>query len=244
MEKFEIDDQQYFIKMTPQAIAEAKKVHNRAFREALENGALLRKSLMNYMRDQGVWDDKKEAQYQEYIKKISDLESRLAAGKMKISEGRAIALELSKVRSEFRELISERSSMDTNTAEGQADNVRFNYLLSACVYSYDTQKPVYSSLNDYVENGSDVRALQIAGKFANYLYGVDENYEKNLVENKFLKRFNMIDEEGRFVKDGQFVDVDGNPVDSEGYRIKDGKRVDMNGHPLDLDVEKAEFELG
>lgn len=244
--RFTVGEKDYFIKVSPEAMSEGKKAHNKAFREALEDGALLRKSLTKYMREQGAWDDKKESEYQEYIKKISDLEYRLSSGKMKISEGKALAVELSKCRNEFRELISERNMMDTNTAEGQADNARFNALVAACVFDYDTQKHVYSSLEDYHKRGSEDLSVELAAKFANFLYGVDEKYDDNLVENKFLRRFKLIDEDGRFLdKDGNYVDVDGNRVDKDGYRLDaEGVRVDINGHRLGSDVDTAEFEEG
>jgi hypothetical protein len=126
--RFEINDKSYFIKMTPKAITAGKKAHTRAIREALEDGALLRKRLMSYMREQGVWDDKKESEYQLRLRQINQLEMKLSAGKMKVSEGRAVALELAETRAEFRQLISERNDMDNGTAEGQADNARFNAL--------------------------------------------------------------------------------------------------------------------
>ena len=248
--KFEIDEKQYFIRMTPKVIAEAKKAHAKVFAESLKDGSLLRKSLMKYMRDQGVWDDEKEEKYQTYIKKISDLEFKLSSGKdgdrkLKVSEGRALAIQLANVRAEFRDLISERNMLDTNTAEGNADNARFNYILANSVYSYDTQKLVFSSMDDYIDRGSEAESLTIAGKFANFLYGIDEKYDDNLVENKFLKRFNLIDDKGRFIdKEGKFIDVDGRPVDEDGYLLDaDGKKVDLNGHSLDVNVDTAEFEI-
>lgn len=246
MDKFEIDDKQYFIKITPQITAEARKIHNRAFSEALANKALLRKALMKHMLEQGVWDDSKEALYKKYIKEIAELEFKLSSGGMKISEGRAVAIQLSKVRGEFRDLVAERSAMDANTAEGEADNARFNFLLVKCVHSYDTQKPVFSSVEEYIERGSDPLSMQLAAKFANFMYGVDENYEQNLVENKFLKRFNLINNEGRFIdKEGKFVDIDGHRIDEDGYRLdENGKRIDVNGHTLDVNVDTAEFVEG
>jgi hypothetical protein len=241
--KFTIDDHEYFIRMTPRDIAEGKKVHNRAFREALEGKSLLRKSLMNHMREQGVWDDQKEEKYQAFIRQIGELEFKLSSGKMKISEGRELAIQLSKVRNEFRELIAERNMMDSNTAEGQSDNVRFNFLITKCVYDYVTQKPVFKDVDDYMDRGDDKLSIDLASKFANFLYGVDEDYDKGLVENKFLRRFNLIDDKGRFTnKDGKLVDIEGKPVDEEGYRLdENGVRIDINGHHLDVNVETAEF---
>lgn len=247
MEKidFEIEDKRYFIKITPDILNKAKFVHNKAFKEALESGALMRQGLMKYMREQNIWDEKKEKQYESFLTNIAELESKLAAGKMKVSEGRKIALELSRLRSEFRQLITERNLMDGNTAEGQADNAKFNYLLVASVHDYDTQKTVYADVEDYVNKSSDKITGIIASKFASHLYGVDEDYENTLVETKFLKRFKLIDDKGRFLnKEGKLVDIDGHPVDEDGFRINpEGQRIDLKGNLIvKNDIEVAEFE--
>lgn len=244
--RFEIDGKDYFIKLTPDAVVAGKKAHSRALREALESKALLRKRLMDYMKEQGVWDESKEEEYKNLIGEINKLQSKLSAGKMKISEGRAVALELAKTRAKFRNLMAERNELDSNTAEGQADNARFNAMLAASVFDYDTQKLVFSSIEDYIQRGSELTSLAIAAKFANFVYGVDEKYEDNLVENKFLRRFKMIDEQGRFIdKDGNLVDIDGKRVDEDGYYIDEaGNRIDSIGNSLDADVETAEFEEG
>lgn len=247
--RFSVGDRDFFIRIDQKEVAEANYVRAAAFKKALENGCILRKALFNKMMEQGVWDSKKEEKHEALLKEIAELEYRLSSGKMKISEGRKLAIELTKRRNEFRDLVSERNAMDVNTAEGQADNVKFNYLISHCVFDYDTQKPVYSSTDDYVQKAADpehaVLAYELAAKFASFMYGVDENYDNNLVERKFLKRFNLVDDRGRFIKDGKLVDEDGNLVDEDGYRInEEGKRIDMNGNPLDVDIETAEFEEG
>lgn len=247
--RFSIDDKDYFIRVDQKDVAEANYARAAAFKKALENGCILRKALFNVMMEQGVWDSKKEERHESLLKEIAELEYRLSSGKMKISDGRKIAIELTKKRNEFRDLVSERNAMDVNTAEGQADNVKFNHLISKCVYDYDTQKPVYSSIDDYVQKSGDPEhaslAYQLASKFASFMYGIDENYDNNLVERKFLKRFNLIDDRGRFIKDGKLVDEDGNLVDEDGFRINsEGKRIDMNGNPIDVDIDTAEFEEG
>lgn len=244
--RFEVDGQDYcIIDFTADILTNAQKVYNKAFSKALENGALLKKRLYKYMVDQGVWDDDKEAKYQGYIKKIADLEYKLNHGKMKVSEGKKIALELAEVRTDFKELITERNLMDINTAEGQADNARFNFLLSACVLDYVTRKPAFKDVEEYTAKGSEKRSMKIAAKFANVLYGIEEDYEESLVETKFLRRFNLIDKEGRFIdKEGNFIDVDGNRLDAEGFKVNEaGQRLDINGNPIiESDVATAEFE--
>jgi hypothetical protein len=245
--RFTIGDNDYFIKVNQNDLAEANFVKAAAFKKAIEKGCIMRKALLQVMIDQGVWDKKKEALHESLVKEIGQLEYELSSGKMKVSQGRKIAITLTKKRNEFRDLVSERNAMDTNTAEGQADNAKFNFLIACCVYDYTTQKTVYSSVDDYMQKAShpdhQTLAFELASKFASFMYGVDENHDNNLVERKFLKRFKLIDDKGRFVKDGKFVDEDGNLVDEEGYKIDtEGHRLDINGNRVDVDIDSAEFE--
>lgn len=251
--RFEIDGKEYYItELSSSVLSDAQKVYNKAFREALEGGALLKKSLHKYMMEQGVWSEEKEKQYHDYVKRIADLEYKLNTGtvdgrKMKISEGRQMAIDLSQLRTDFKNLIAERNVMDSNTAEGQADNKRFNYLVAVSTMDFLTRKPVFSSVEDYVAKGNDPTTIKLASKFAAIFYGLAEDYEESLVETKFLRRFNMIDKEGRFIdKDGNFIDASGNRLDAEGYRIdENGNRLDINNHVVTTStIETAEFEEG
>ena len=63
--------------------------------------------------------------------------------------------------------------MESNSAEAQADNARFNVLLAKSVFDYDTQKYVYASPEEYIEKGADDLGIALAEKFANFLYGVN-----------------------------------------------------------------------
>ena len=103
----------------------AQMEYNRAFRDALESGALLRQKLDQYMTSQGLWNEEKEKKYQEINKEILDLERRLKGGGIKLKTAKRLAIRMREKRDEFRDLISERTAMDGNTAEGQADNARF-----------------------------------------------------------------------------------------------------------------------
>ena len=66
-------------------LSEAQKVYNKYFRDALESGALLRQRLDGYMREQGIWNDQKEKEYNELTERINKTEKKLAAGGMKLS---------------------------------------------------------------------------------------------------------------------------------------------------------------
>ena len=121
---------------------ESQIVYNKVWRKSLEEKAVLRQELNEFLIEQGVRSSAKEAEYQDYIKKINDRELVLKKGGIPLKKAKAIALELKKLRVDFRELISERTTYDGNTAEGVADNARFDYLVSVCVLDPNTNKPL------------------------------------------------------------------------------------------------------
>jgi hypothetical protein len=118
-------------------------------------------------------------------------------------------------------------------------------------------------MEDYLNRSTETVALVGAQNLANMLYGLDNDYESNLPENKFLKKFKfvddrlryidkkgrLIDSEGRLVDDqGRFIDEEGNFVDKYGNRVDvDGEYIvdpqpflDENGNPIVLDEFKNE----
>jgi len=246
--KFSIDDKEYFIKPAgSKVLTEAQKVYNKAFREAVEGGAILKQSLEEHMVEQGLWDEEKQEEYVSLIKENADLEYKIKSGSLKkASQLREAAIKLKRSRNKLTQLLMTRNAMDSNTAEGQADQTRFNFLLTQCVYDYLTQKPVFSSLQDYEDRMEEDFVIKCAGKFANHLYGLHEDFESTLLENKLLKKLNLLDDKGRLVnREGKYVDTEGNLVDEEGNRIdENGNRIDINNNPLIDDdvIDSLEFE--
>jgi len=240
-------------KPTRKELNDSQIVYNKVWRESLEKKAILRQKLNDYLIEQGVWSDDKQKQYEDFIKKINERELLIKKGGIPLKKAKGIALELKKLRVEFRDLIAERTAYDTNTAEGTADNSRFDYLVSVCTLDPSTKKPVFKDLDDYNERGGESWAIKAASELANYIYNLDPSYEKNLPENNFLAKFNFTDKEGRFVnKEGHLISIDENGVerliDEEGYFIaynesgekyyvnRDGEKVER-----DQDIVTAAF---
>lgn len=246
--RFTFEDKEYVIKPINATISiEAQKVYNKAFKKAIEEGAILKKSLEDHMRRQGLWDDSKQEEYEGLLKKSADIEYKIKSGAYKkASEVRDKSIELKKIRNQLTSLLMIRNSMDSTTADGHADNERFFYLITASVYDYETQKPVYTSLEDYHERSETELAGKCATEFANFAYGLEENYEDKLIENKLLKKLGLLDDEGHLTnKKGQRVDLDGNLLNENGARIdKDGNRIDINNNPIieDSIIDELEFE--
>lgn len=214
---------------------EGQKEYNRAWTDAVKSGALLRSKLEDFMKEQNLWDEKKQIEVSDLGRKINQKEQVLAKGGIKLSEAKKTALELKKLRSELRDLIAKRMELDVHTAEGQADNARFNYWVSTCLVYNDTKKPVFSSLDDYLMNSSEEHAVTGASKLAELLYNLNSDFESTLEENQFLKEFNFVDDKGRLInEDGHLIDTDGRLIDEEGYYVDaEGNRVDADGNPID-----------
>ena len=209
--------------------------YNQTFRTALESGALLKKKLNEYMREQGIWDDSKQEQYDEFIEKITAHEKIIEDGGIALKEAKRVALDLRELRIEFRSLIAERNSLDSNTAEGQADNARFNSLVALCILNPDKTRK-FTAVDEYDKVSAEPWAVKAAGELASMLYALDPDYDKNLTENQFLIDYEFADDELRLInKDGHLIDVDdaGNErlVDENGRFIEyddDGEQIFVN----------------
>jgi hypothetical protein len=218
---------------------EATKVYNQAFTDALKSKAVVRARLDDLLVEQGLWDNSKQKQFDDLQASILENERRLAKGGIPLSEAKDVALEMRKTRDKVRDLISVKTSLDTHTAEGQADNARFNYLVSACTVYDSTKQRYFSSLEDYLNRSTDIVALLAAQNLANMLYGLDNDYEGGLPENKFLKQYKFVDDKLRFInKEGKLVDSEGRLIDENSrYIDADGNFIDKFGNRVDKDGE-------
>lgn len=245
---------------------EATKIYNQTFSEALKAKAVVRAKLDDLLVEQGLWDGIKQAKFTELQSNILEGERKLAKGGISLNEAKRIALDMRKTREELRELISVKTNLDTHTAEGQADNARFNYLVSACTVYSDTNAPYFKNFEEYNNKSADPVAILAAQNLANMLYGLDNDYEEKLPENKFLKQYKfidsklrlinkdgklvdqegrLIDENGRFINEaGQFIDKDGNLVNEQGdYVIEFSPFLDENGKPVEPESSEKKTEI-
>lgn len=221
---------------------EATKVYNLAFSEALKAKAIVRAKLDDLLAEQGLWDDQKQYKFSQLQSDILDGEKKLAKGGIPLAQAKDVAIKMKKLRDELRDLISVKTNLDTHTAEGQADNARFNYLVSACTVYNDTKQPYFQSYEDYNNRSSDIVAILAAQHLASMLYGLDSDYESKLPENKFLKDYRFIDDKLRLInKKGQLIDSEGRLIDDNGRFINEkGEFVDKNGNLVNQEGEYIE----
>lgn len=225
-------------KQNAEAQMQSSKVFGRIISDKDENGkstALLRSKLDDYMRDNGMWDDNKTKELVELGKEIYEGEKKLAAGGIKLSEARSLAINIRACRAKQANLLAQKRELDEYTAEGQAENTKFDTLVSLCLF-FEGGERVFSSLDDYQENAHKDHFSAAASKLAEMVYGLDANWQKDLPENKFLTKYGFADESLRLVdpKTKKPVNVAGKLIDDEGRLVdENGKFVDEDGNPVD-----------
>ena len=83
---------------SPKNQRESQKIYNRAFSDAISSGSIIRARLDGVMKDQGLWNDEKEKEYQTIQKLILDKERILAKGGISLEKAKREALEMQKHR--------------------------------------------------------------------------------------------------------------------------------------------------
>lgn len=215
----------------------------KAFRYYVEQGLMLRERLESYLRSQNLWDDEKQSQKEELENTIRNGAEKLEAGGMKLSEAKQIAIDMRVARIRLNALIAPFTTLDNNSVQGQAENRKFDYLVSACTVYNDSGKTYFQSLKDYNERAEETAAFDAATHFAQLFYGYNDEFEKNLPENKFLLKFKLCDDNLRLInKDGHYVDADGKLIDKDfNYITADGKKCTRDGKILEEKKEPSPF---
>ena len=255
---FIVDGKKYAVRVPQvQDIKEANEMRAKTFNTSLSRGDLLRDQLEGELRKRKLWNDDREEEYQTLRRLTLDSEYKLQKGGVKLSQARAMALEMTANRNKMVELLSSRTDLDANTCEGKADAARFNFLFSCClVYNEDDDEhkvdDLYfpNKLDGYLTKQDDPVAVAGATEFY-YLVSGSDNLDAKLPENKFLRKFNFVDKKLRLIdKDGRLINKDGKHIDEDGNFIKwnaDGTSttVDPAGRIVNdegnFDVEHSPF---
>lgn len=226
----------------------AQLAYSRKMRELLKPddgrpGALCRAAMEGVLREQKLWDDERQKQFDELNRKLLDGEKALKKGGIKLADAREIAVQMRRDRWARTQLLSERNSLEQTTAEAQAENARFQSLVVSCVVFNDTGKPAWKDVDAYLTDESPA-AGEAARVMGNVLYGLDDGWEKKLPENLFLLNYGLANEDLHLVDfKGRLVDAQGRLVDGGGRLVNDrGELVDAEGNLLTEDGEyKVEF---
>lgn len=228
-------------KPTPKIEAEGNMASSKVFaklvKEKAEDGKsayILRSQLNSYLADIGIYSDEDINDINTFGDRIKELEELLAKGGRKKSEGRDAAIELRKLRYAMYTLLMRQTQFDKNTVEHFADNARMNYLVTKCI-CFEGGAPIWTSVDDYESDSAlqDMLAEPV-GILAGMISQYDPEFENNLPENKFLKKYGFCDDKYRLInKDGQLVDTLGNLIDEDGNQVVKVEEPESVGEFLD-----------
>lgn len=216
-----------------QAVRQKSEIeYAKAWASYVKQGMILEVNLWSELRKQKLWDEDKQKQLEEIDKRLDEHQSMLPdeKGKVKksgitLKKARDAAIQMRIDRIERVRLLSDFTRLKNNTCEGFADNTKFNYLVSNCIVYADTNKPYFTSLDDYLERSTNDDVIKAAEEFAYLYYEHDPDFDKSLPENKFLVKHNMCRKDNLALinKDGELVDIVGNKVDENGDVLVDKK---------------------
>ena len=217
---------------------DSQKAYNKAFRVALESGGLLRQKIDDYAEEQGIWNEAKQKQNDEYVERINAMEELLQKGGIRLEEAKKVALDLKSLRIEFRSFLAEKNSLDQISVEGQAENARFAEIVRMCMLDPATRKPFFLTQEDYDASSDEPWVLGAASELASLMYGLDPDYDSRLTENKFLKEFDFVNEDlAPINKDGHLVDLEGRLINEEGRYVayrEDGEQYFVNREGVEV----------
>jgi hypothetical protein len=216
--------------------AKAKAIGARAFKAALDNGAILKDELEAVLIKRGIWTLEQQTELVKLANQIQANLLTLKKGGIKKSEGRKLAIEVRIARGQQMLLLAERNKYEDLTVENQVENAQFDCLVSLCTFDEEGNK-IFSSLEDYRNRSTSKIANDAANALGKLKYGLDPEYYSNLPENKFLKAQGFINDKLELVdKDGRRVTVDNKPIDNElNYINENNEKVDENGVKIDVD---------
>lgn len=242
----------YVVRPSNNTIQNADRYRAKTWNQCIIDNILTKKELSKILEQRGIWNERKSEEEAMILSEINKLEKKLYLGvgidgkKARLEDGKKWAVEMRKLRIELRNLIAEKLALEENTAESLSDNAKFDYFVADCTF-YENGQKVYKDVNDYNSKSADEIAFAAAAALGEMLYQLDTKFEENLPENKWLKKYNLVNEDLSLIdQEGSLIDLDGKKINSMGHYVdENGKRIDRDGNPLEDDgtyIVQVEYE--
>lgn len=200
-----------------------------------EERLMLRSELEKYLNQIGAWTTEDQSAFVAASIELRMLEEALRGGGMKLSQGRAIAIQIQQKRKALMNLYSKRVQYDNTTAEAASEQYRLQWLMVRCCVRAEDNTPFFADITDYVNRQDEDIVQRAAQTLAEMLFGFKRDFAKNLFEQQWLRKYRFANEDGHLINgEGKLINDDGHLVDSDENLIDDqGHRVDALGRMLD-----------
>ncbi len=186
-------------------------------REGGKSRLMLRQEVDKFLKESGIWTDEDDKRIQQLNKDINDLLNKLKKGGIKLSEGKQISLDIRDKRIEIFTTIRKRQILDNTTIESIAQNERNDYLIYVCTVYAETGKDFWTSFDDMKNDKFNEVYAKASEISLELVYGITPDFEKELPENKWLKKYNFVDDNLNYInrKTGEKIDREGSPIKKE-----------------------------
>jgi len=176
---------------------------------------LTRNELDAYLKEIGIWTEKDQEFVANKQNKIDELLDELRKGGISVKEVRSKCIEISELREDIVEAMRKRQIFDDTTVESIAEGEKIDYLIYTATINDNTNERYWESF-DEMKNDRRSEVYRRVSRIASMvIYGYDVEFEKNLPENKLLKKYKLVDEDLNLIdpKTGEFVDREGNSLE-------------------------------
>lgn len=223
--EFEVDGKKYRInEPTGRQFREARKIYTKELTQGINEKLMLRSQLKAVAEKNGIWNDTQEAEYEELRIKLRDAEATLERGGIELEDAKKCAMDIMKLRQELITLRAPINELDAITAEGIAESLRNDFLLSECLVD-EAGKKYFNDLDDFYNKQNDIVAIFAAFKFNQLLFNLTDDLFDQLPEYKFLKEFKFMDDQYNLVEDKEKAELNEDKKVVRKPFLKDGKPI-------------------
>jgi hypothetical protein len=184
-------------------IEEADKVYSgkvaSLVRESGKKKLLLRQEIDNFLRSANIWTNG-----------------------IKLSEGRTVCIEIMDKRKEIVGIMRKRQVFDDTTIESLAESERNDYLVYTSTVYADSGEHYWESFDDMKNDKLSEAYSKASTIVIELVYGINNEFEKRLPENRWLKKFDFVDDDLNYIdrKTKAKVDKDGNLLEDSATVAK------------------------
>jgi hypothetical protein len=207
-------------------IEEADKVYSgkvaSLVRESGKKKLLLRQEIDNFLRSANIWTKVDEDTVSKLQKEIDTLLNKLRRGGIKLSEGRTVCIEIMDKRKEIVGIMRKRQVFDDTTIESLAESERNDYLVYTSTVYADSGEHYWESFDDMKNDKLSEAYSKASTIVIELVYGINNEFEKRLPENRWLKKFDFVDDDLNYIdrKTKAKVDKDGNLLEDSATVAK------------------------
>lgn len=210
-ETFEHDGKTYKVRLpNSKEREEGERIFSRTFSRALQDGCLLEAQVMKVARDQGLWDENKEAEIAAIKEDLQKKEEVLDEGGIELDEAIEVVREMKSLRAQLWINQLMLAELKSQSANHKAEAARTEYFVSRCLID-EKGNQVFKNVDDYYLQQNSELANLATFNFSKIWYNYNED-SFSFPEDRFIKEFNLQDqfnpppvkkERKPFLKDGK-----------------------------------------